>query len=105
MLLAYRPAVEESNSPFHMRLLNVKDLVVEKFLGKEVPTYAILSHTWENEEITFDDVENLLQPELQKRKGYNKLSSAIRQATRDGYEYLWADTCCIDKSTSAELSE
>lgn len=27
------------------------------------------------------------------------------QALRDGKQYLWADTCCIDESSSAELSE
>ena len=37
-----------------------------------------------------------------------KLSSKIREACRvarkNGYRYLWIDSCCIDKTSSSELS-
>jgi hypothetical protein len=38
-------------------------------------------------------------------KAYSKVVGAVRQAASDGHEYIWIDTCCIDKSSSAELSE
>ena len=44
--------------------------------------------------------------ELASRKlGYWKIQRACEEAIKDGYNYLWADTCCIDKSSSVELSE
>ncbi|KAF2113564.1 hypothetical protein BDV96DRAFT_114202 [Lophiotrema nucula] len=69
----------------------------------EIPRYAILSHTWqEGEEVTFDELSN----ESSKSKaGYAKIWFCAQQAKRDGLEYFWVDTCCIDKSSSAELHE
>ena len=40
-----------------------------------------------------------------KLKGYKKVKMACSIAKRDGFEYIWIDTCCIDKTSSAELSE
>jgi hypothetical protein len=39
------------------------------------------------------------------KAGYHKIRKCCEQATRDGFEFAWVDTCCIDKSSSAELSE
>lgn len=44
-------------------------------------------------------------PSVQAKAGYHKVVYACRQAIEDGYQYIWIDTCCIDKSSSAELSE
>lgn len=76
-----------------------KDILDEN----RIPRYAILSHTWqEGEEVTFDEFSN----ESSKSKpGYTKLRFCAQQAKRDGLEYFWVDTCCIDKSSSAELQE
>lgn len=38
-------------------------------------------------------------------RGFKKIHMTCQQAVRDGLNYAWADTCCIDKSSSAELSE
>lgn len=86
-----------------MRLLNVATLQVEEFIGKQVPPYAILSHTWADEEVTLRDVEQ--NPDVSKKKGYRKIVYACDHAETDGLDYIWIDTCCIDKSSSAELSE
>jgi hypothetical protein len=67
------------------------------------PDYAILSHTWGAEEVTFRDIDQ--QKDISSKAGYRKVSFACEQALRDGYKYVWVDTCCIDKSSSAELSE
>ncbi|KAK4135935.1 hypothetical protein BT67DRAFT_433312 [Trichocladium antarcticum] len=42
---------------------------------------------------------------LERKTGYSKIAYACRQAERDGYHYVWVDTCCIDKRSSAEMSE
>ncbi|KAI6089337.1 heterokaryon incompatibility protein-domain-containing protein [Hypoxylon rubiginosum] len=87
-----------------MRLLNVHTRQLEEFTGnvQDRPKYAILSHTWGKKEITFQD---LSQPYHQQRPEYAKIEGCCRQAIRDNYTYVWVDTCCIDKSSSAELSE
>ncbi|KAJ4287996.1 hypothetical protein N0V90_012012 [Kalmusia sp. IMI 367209] len=69
------------------------------------PNYAILSHTWgkEDEEVTFKD---LIKGKARfKPYGYRKLQFCSEQAEKDGLHYFWVDTCCIDKSSSEELSE
>jgi hypothetical protein len=151
-----------------MRLLNIKTLKLEWFHNAEVaPSYAILSHRWEDEEVLFEDVEEKpgaqdlrnLQGKLEeterrldalyrrieggtqtstrpsatsdpsssatavssvdspkplahvhesqatKPKGWAKVLGCCKIADQFGISYLWIDTCCIDKNSSAELSE
>jgi hypothetical protein len=86
-----------------MRLLHTRDLQVQNFASGKAPRkYAILSHTWDEEEVTLQDMEKGLAPTL---KGYLKLRNSCQRATNDGYEWIWIDTCCIDKTSSSELSE
>ncbi|KAH8590635.1 heterokaryon incompatibility protein-domain-containing protein, partial [Bisporella sp. PMI_857] len=86
-----------------MRLLSTKTLQLTEFVG-EIPYYAILSHRWEDEEVLFEDIRT--PPEYgRKMKGYRKIEGCINQAKMDGWEWVWIDSCCIDKSSSAELSE
>jgi hypothetical protein len=42
---------------------------------------------------------------VKQKLGYKKIEACCAQAARDGFEYVWLDTCCIDKRSSAELSE
>ncbi|KAI1207299.1 HET-domain-containing protein [Annulohypoxylon truncatum] len=85
-----------------MRLLQVHTRQLEEFNGQSTPPYAILSHTWRKREITFQDISN---PTHRTSEGYTKIDGCCRRAARDGLDYVWIDTCCIDKSSSAELSE
>jgi hypothetical protein len=85
-----------------MRLLDVETRQLEEFFGVAIPPYAILSHTWGKEEVTFRDLE---VPGHQAKAGYAKIDGCCRQAATDGLKYVWIDTCCIDKLSSAELSE
>ncbi|KAJ4186423.1 hypothetical protein NW755_007718 [Fusarium falciforme] len=86
-----------------MRLINVRTMELEEFHGDQVPKYAILSHTWGQGEVTFQDWKDL---DLASQKaGFAKILGACRQADKDLLEYLWVDTNCIDKTSSAELSE
>lgn len=88
-----------------MRLLHVHpngDITLEEFHGEQIPPYAILSHTWGDEEVTFQDFH---LPSARGKKGWLKIANCCAQASRDGLSYAWVDTCCIDKKSSAELSE
>ena len=88
-----------------MRLLWLNadgNLSLTEFLENDIPKYAILSHRWEAEEVTFADLMNSTG---KNKAGYGKIQFCGEQARRDGLKYFWVDTCCIDKSSSAELSE
>ncbi|KAI1157719.1 hypothetical protein F5B18DRAFT_643895 [Nemania serpens] len=67
-----------------------------------IPPYAILSHTWGSEEVTYKDLEQEIG---QHKIGYENIRFCGQQARRDGLRYFWVDTCCIDKSSSAELAD
>ena len=85
-----------------MRLLDTSTLELQDFGSIVPPQYAILSHTWEVEEVTFDEIGT---PAGKLKIGYQKIQDCCEQAKSDGYEYVWIDTCCIDKKSSSELSE
>jgi ankyrin repeat protein len=85
-----------------MRLLNTDNFEVKEFRDDEVPRYAILSHTWDEEEVTFQDIEGT---RAANKKGYEKVKSCCSVARANGLKYVWIDTCCINKTSSAELSE
>ncbi|KAI1312804.1 hypothetical protein F5Y03DRAFT_381539 [Xylaria venustula] len=87
---------------FKMRLLNVETRELKEFIGDEIPRYAILSHTWGEEEVTFQDLQHRSHKE---KHGYAKIEQTCRLAAVDRLRWIWVDTCCIDKSSSAELSE
>lgn len=87
-----------------MRLINAQTLQLEDFTLREVPPYAILSHTWRDEEVTFQDMLSG-RADLTSRRGYIKIIETCRLASAQGLGYVWVDTCCIDKSSSAELTE
>jgi hypothetical protein len=90
-----------------MRLLNTTTFKLEVFVdtGRDVPKYAILSHTWDVEEVLFRDMDQGITQEATKKAGMSKVKKSCAQAKADGYDYIWIDTMCIDKSSSAELSE
>jgi hypothetical protein len=76
--------------------------------SEDIPPYAILSHTWEEQEVVLDDLKSLdsvKDVNAQKEASWNKIRFCAQQAERDGLEYFWVDTCCIDKSNSQELQE
>jgi hypothetical protein len=86
-----------------MRLINAHTLKFEEFYGDRIPKYAILSHTWEEGEVTFQDWQDL--EAASTKAGYVKIKGACRRARSDGLDYVWVDTNCIDKTSSAELTE
>ncbi|KAK1963494.1 HET-domain-containing protein [Colletotrichum sublineola] len=74
------------------------------FEGDNAPEFAILSHTWGGEEVTLQDACDP-HKDITSMAGYSKIQGACKLAQSHGYEYIWIDTCCIDKTSSAELSE
>jgi hypothetical protein len=87
-----------------MRLLhynNDSEFSLTQFFH-DIPRYAILSHTWGLEEVTFKDIT---EGNRTSKTGFDKIRFCGEQARRDRLQYFWVDTCCIDKSSSAELTE
>ena len=88
-----------------MRLIHTSTLQFAEFIGEQIPIYGILSHTWGSEEVSYSDMCNLSSSDLEGRSGYHKIVQCSAKARAEGLAYIWVDTCCIDKSSSAELTE
>ena len=88
-----------------MWLINTHTLTLKFFMSSEGLRFAILSHTWGDEEVNFREMGARGESGLQKA-GWAKIVKTCDIA-RDtfGLDYAWVDTCCIDKSSSSELSE
>ena len=87
-----------------MKLLNCTTLRIEEFVGSSgLKPYAILSHRWEAEEVTYQDVVH--RQALEQTAGWRKIREACRVARSKGYEYVWVDSCCINKQDFSELTE
>ncbi|KAM7201780.1 vegetative incompatibility protein HET-E-1 [Naviculisporaceae sp. PSN 640] len=79
----------------------------EEFLGdiSSFPQYAILSHTWGDHEVTFKEFTSP-SDSTSSKSGFRKILDACLEAKqRHNLQYTWVDTCCIDKASSAELTE
>jgi heterokaryon incompatibility protein (HET) len=63
--------------------------------------YAILSHRWGEEEVSFQDIQDLTI--VRQKKGFKKIEGMCTQAKKDGFEWVWIDSCMINKESSAEL--
>ena len=91
-----------------MWLINTSTLMLESFYGDAIPAYAILSHTWGADEVSFQEFRTAkTSPEanITAKAGYRKIEATCGRAEKHGYGFVWVDTCCIDKSSSAELTE
>ncbi|KAM0801607.1 heterokaryon incompatibility protein-domain-containing protein, partial [Usnea florida] len=85
-----------------MRLLNTESHTFQGFFDNSIPEYAILSHRWGDEEISF---QQFWKGRNQDSEGYAKVKRCCSLAQYRGVTWVWVDTCCIDKKSSAELSE
>ena len=63
----------------------------EDFIGRNIPAYAILSHTWGAEEVTF---QAMVDPSSRSLKGYKKVEKTCGLTKAIGLSYAWIDTCC-----------
>ncbi|CAK3996492.1 Hypothetical predicted protein [Lecanosticta acicola] len=101
-------------------------LELHEFRDRKEPRYAALSHLWAEaqDEVLFADLLPHCDPavklreghlavdlsqepaaSLRQKPGWPKLAFALEQAYEDGKDWLWLDTACIDRSSSAELTE
>jgi hypothetical protein len=81
------------------KLILTKDLFGNQ---TQIPPYAILSHTWHDQEVTFEDVQHDSET-VRRKSGYRKIEFCIRQARRENLNHVWVDTCCIRKADTVEL--
>ncbi|OHE96939.1 hypothetical protein CORC01_07724 [Colletotrichum orchidophilum] len=92
-----------------IRLIDTETLQLKLFAASLAPSYAILSHTWVgNEEISLQELTQLYESpdhKASRKPGYQKIIATCREAKAHGIQYAWIDTCCIDKTSSAELGE
>ncbi|KAL8387014.1 hypothetical protein RB595_010222 [Gaeumannomyces hyphopodioides] len=97
-----------------IRLIDVKTLRMSVFSNEaSTPQYAILSHTWvEGQEADFQNMmqvmgsDKILSSEAwSNHPGLNKIKRACETVASSGHDYIWIDTCCINKSDLTELSE
>jgi hypothetical protein len=84
-----------------MRLINTSTLVLETFFGEAIHCFGILSHRWNDVELSFQDLQD---ESGKKMPGYVKIQRCCAQAQSDGWQYVWIDSCCIDKTSSAEYA-
>lgn len=97
-----------------MRLLNTKTLVLEDYTSRPLPPYAILSHRWGDEEVTFSEIQS---DRGKAKNGYRKIRGSCAAAIQykddrkgvvgrgDSIDHVWIDTCCINKESSNELAK
>lgn len=85
-----------------MRLLHATEHRFEEFCDDQVPKYVMLSHRWEDSEVSYQDFQD---GKKAGGAGYSKIMSCCALSASRGHKWVWIDTCCIDKKSSAELSE
>ena len=66
------------------------------------PEYAILSHRWGDHEVLFTDMSTGIPADTE---GWSKIKESCKLAKSRGIDWIWIDTCCIDKWSNTELSE
>ena len=64
---------------------------LETFPGADCPPYAILSHTWGEDEVSFSDIKSL---KAETKNTYRKIEYTCCQATKQKLKFCWIDTCC-----------
>jgi hypothetical protein len=77
-----------------IRLLQRKpdgEFVFREPTRSDVPAYAILSHNWGKEEVSFQDIDAGVGI---SKAGWKKIKFCAKQAAADGLEHFWIDTCC-----------
>ena len=85
-----------------LKFHEVSDLELHKLKNG----YSILSHrwTWGGDEIMYADVLSM-NSDAKAQDGYTKFTGACILAKKLGYDFLWVDTCCINKTDSIEMGE
>ena len=91
-----------------MRLLHAKELIFKEFVGYIIPKYAIISHRWSDDELSYQGFlkeKDQYQHGHLQGYGWTKIVKACELTQHFGLEWVWLDTICINKESSAELME
>lgn len=77
-----------------MRLINTENGDMKEFIGDKIPSaYAVLSHRWGDEEVSYQDwLARLSRPDVRSRDGFHKIQHCCEQAKREGIDWAWVDT-------------
>ncbi|KAJ1324374.1 HET domain-containing protein [Microdochium nivale] len=119
MVTTDSPSIRHSRTlkSANMRLVDTATVQVVEINGLELPAYAILSHTWvAGQEVSLQEMQALSRSRwsprdahasiaIRAKTGYAKIKRCAEYVASHGFRYVWIDTCCIDKTSSAELSE
>ena len=75
-----------------MWLLDANTRKLEYFINEREMhnKYAILSHTWEKDEVTFDNIQG---DATTGKAGYQKILFTCEQVKKNKLDYAWVDTC------------
>jgi hypothetical protein len=80
-----------------MRLLNTGSLKLKDFPPSQIPPYVILSHTWGEEEVLFEDIQ---RGTAKSKKGFTKVKGCCKKAKEEGFDWV-----CVNKANFTELSQ
>ncbi|KAG6368796.1 hypothetical protein INS49_003010 [Diaporthe citri] len=95
------PAVIQSPAST-MRFLNTENFKIHHSTGPP-PSYSVFCHAHGCDDIGFEDFSN---PEMLPHKaGFHRLWQACNRARNHGSKWLWSDAVCIDRGSSAALTE
>ena len=117
-LINSRAILQAEDSFNNRKKLDPKTELLVELFGPQLyqNQYAILSHCWgvsddEEREVMFKEMKKLTtmnkarRNEIRNRSGYKKILDTCTQAQKDHLDWVWIDTCCINKESSSELSE
>ncbi|EPE28942.1 hypothetical protein GLAREA_00100 [Glarea lozoyensis ATCC 20868] len=72
-----------------MWLLNTKTIQLTQFLDeRKAPFYAILSHTWGNEEVSFQDIQNPDRRAISSKAGFQKIEACCKKTAEENFDYV-----------------
>jgi hypothetical protein len=88
-----------------MRLLETSTLQFEEFLSSKRPPYAILSHTWNEAEVTFDEWLSSHQ-EVKRKSGYQKIVDFVESPKNMGsLMYGWIHAASTNEAVLSSLNQ
>lgn len=68
-----------------MRLIETSKIELHEFFDANIPLYAILSHRWEDGEVTFQDFQSGKGPSMAE---YKKIRDCCAKAASDDWNYV-----------------
>lgn len=86
-----------------MRLINAHTLKLNDVRDENIERFAILSHRWEDGEVSFQEMQN--PTAASNMKGFMKIQKSCQHAVKSSCNYVWVDTCCVNKKSSTEPTE